>query len=358
VTSASSFGLLSTSVIDDVAPEGRQTVGVTGARVVGVGGAKPVVAGKASTVSFNGPNSSTFFTEQSTLGATPILLGDQSHHFALDLPRKSNVEFNVSWTDGVGGADLDLYVTGAADSGTQGATATTDAADPTHPTEKIVLENVKGHLNVELEPFLITDAVSGSTYTLTATITPAGTGLDTDGDGILDADDECPSEPASTPSGCPDRDGDGVPDGTDVCPDVAGNGADGCPIQATEHIHVYVDDALAASQDVDTANGPDSFAIPVTVADGAHQLRVEWEDKGKVIASRTVSVTRAAAAAPAKQSSAKDAQAAKHAKAAKTAKAQSGPKAGSAQSHAAVKQPAPVAAPSNSVLMMRAAAGL
>lgn len=56
---------------------------------------------------------------------------------------------------------------------------------------------------------------------------------DTDGDGITDAEDKCPTQagPASN-QGCPitDRDGDGVPDAEDKCPDVAGTLAlMGCP---------------------------------------------------------------------------------------------------------------------------------
>jgi Ca2+-binding RTX toxin-like protein len=49
-------------------------------------------------------------------------------------------------------------------------------------------------------------------------------GSDSDGDGVPDASDQCPTQPASTPTGCPpiqpapDADGDGVPDGTDPEP--------------------------------------------------------------------------------------------------------------------------------------------
>ena len=88
---------------------------------------------------------------------------------------------------------------------------------------------------------------------------------DSDGDGFLDAQDACPTEPGVAPDGCPvrdadgdgiadpqdacpneagpanedpakngcppppDRDGDGVPDETDKCPDIAAQTADGCP---------------------------------------------------------------------------------------------------------------------------------
>ena len=58
-------------------------------------------------------------------------------------------------------------------------------------------------------------------------------GKDTDGDGIKDSEDNCPTEagPASN-NGCPfeDKDGDGVLDKDDQCPDVAGTVANnGCP---------------------------------------------------------------------------------------------------------------------------------
>ena len=87
------------------------------------------------------------------------------------------------------------------------------------------------------------------------------------------------------PSGCPDSDGDGVADVYDLCPDEPGNGAEGCPIPATEHVHVYVDGVLAASQDVDTSGELDAFAIDVTVPAGTHELTIEWEDDGEVLAT-------------------------------------------------------------------------
>ena len=56
-------------------------------------------------------------------------------------------------------------------------------------------------------------------------------GTDTDGDGIYDKDDACPSVagPAKF-NGCPDTDGDGIIDAKDACPDVAGLAKfNGCP---------------------------------------------------------------------------------------------------------------------------------
>lgn len=59
---------------------------------------------------------------------------------------------------------------------------------------------------------------------------------DTDGDGIIDADDKCPSVPGiASLQGCPDKDGDGITDADDKCPDVAGLVKyGGCPIPDTD----------------------------------------------------------------------------------------------------------------------------
>jgi OOP family OmpA-OmpF porin len=56
--------------------------------------------------------------------------------------------------------------------------------------------------------------------------------LDTDRDGIEDANDLCPTE-AGPPvtNGCPDKDGDGITDKSDACPEVSGlTKYKGCPI--------------------------------------------------------------------------------------------------------------------------------
>jgi outer membrane protein OmpA-like peptidoglycan-associated protein len=58
---------------------------------------------------------------------------------------------------------------------------------------------------------------------------PVEKNIDTDKDGIVDKDDECPNEPGlAVLKGCPDRDNDGVADKDDRCPDVAGT-MHGCP---------------------------------------------------------------------------------------------------------------------------------
>ena len=61
---------------------------------------------------------------------------------------------------------------------------------------------------------------------------------DTDGDGVLDMNDKCPTTPGSVSNnGCPlvDTDGDGVADVSDKCPTVAGLASNnGCPIVDTD----------------------------------------------------------------------------------------------------------------------------
>lgn len=56
-------------------------------------------------------------------------------------------------------------------------------------------------------------------------------GVDTDGDGIYDKNDECPEVPGLPEfNGCPDSDGDGIQDNMDACPNEAGLAQfDGCP---------------------------------------------------------------------------------------------------------------------------------
>ena len=56
--------------------------------------------------------------------------------------------------------------------------------------------------------------------------------LDSDNDGIIDDEDDCPFEAGpQTTWGCPDRDGDGIPDKDDKCPDEKGTFKHrGCPV--------------------------------------------------------------------------------------------------------------------------------
>jgi hypothetical protein len=68
-----------------------------------------------------------------------------------------------------------------------------------------------------------------------------------------------------------------------------GEDVDGTP--ATESVLVHTDGVLVGSQDVWTRGSADSFAIEAALAAGTHTLRIDWEDRGHVIASETVTVT-------------------------------------------------------------------
>ncbi len=61
---------------------------------------------------------------------------------------------------------------------------------------------------------------------------------DSDGDGVIDNDDACPSEKGTVAfKGCPDSDGDGVMDKEDICPSQAGLAAfKGCPDSDSDNI--------------------------------------------------------------------------------------------------------------------------
>lgn len=57
--------------------------------------------------------------------------------------------------------------------------------------------------------------------------------VDSDGDGVVDDRDKCPQQAGKSADGCPpDSDGDGVADDSDKCPQQAGNGPDGCPLDS------------------------------------------------------------------------------------------------------------------------------
>ena len=89
---------------------------------------------------------------------------------------------------------------------------------------------------------------------------------DSDGDGIADPDDACPTE-AGIPEakGCPfvDSDGDGVADNEDLCPDVPGaKSAKGCPDADG--------DGFGDHEDLCPNQAGTVFGCPDTDGDGVH----------------------------------------------------------------------------------------
>jgi hypothetical protein len=81
-------------------------------------------------------------------------------------------------------------------------------------------------------------------FAQTANGCPAVPPADSDGDGVPDSIDQCPSVFAQTANGCPpppDDDGDGVPNTSDLCPTVYGQTANGCPPQAPPSADFNID---------------------------------------------------------------------------------------------------------------------
>ncbi len=256
-------GALTNGVTDDFAPTTRPPCRSVLPPLPASASALPEVpfSSRAETVTFENAGRQHLLHENSTFG----IAGWRSHvRPQRRRPERRELRSELDQTP-CGGSDLDLYVTGAADSGSTGATTTAP--------ENVALENVRGDLTLRVDPYFVTDPLSGSTYTLTATITPDEViPVDTDADGILDVDDVCPNDAGIAPTGRPDTDGDGVIDLNDACPSEAGESANGCPIRPIEFVKLWVGGGLAATQAVDTRSGPDTFVLPVALAEGTFQV--------------------------------------------------------------------------------------
>ena len=93
---------------------------------------------------------------------------------------------------------------------------------------------------------------------------------DDDFDGIADADDRCPKEPAVT--------------------------EDGCTAQTPTRVEVLVDGELAGTEDVFTDYASaDQFAVPVTLSEGQHSILVRWVDGASLLATQELTVSRLSA---------------------------------------------------------------
>jgi OOP family OmpA-OmpF porin len=110
--------------------------------------------------------------------------------------------------------------------------------------------------------------------------------VDTDGDGVVDAKDACPSEPGAAPCGCPirDADGDKVIDELDKCPNVPGP-IEGCPDPDPDHDGIS-GDADKCPNEPETKNGfEDADGCPDTLPEKVKKFSgvvkgIEFE-KGK-----------------------------------------------------------------------------
>jgi outer membrane protein OmpA-like peptidoglycan-associated protein len=84
---------------------------------------------------------------------------------------------------------------------------------------------------------------------------------DADQDGVVDAEDQCISEKGGAPTGCPDGDQDGFLDRADRCPAIAGASPDGCPQDTDGDGIVGADDHCP--NEAETRNGfEDSDGCP------------------------------------------------------------------------------------------------
>lgn len=100
---------------------------------------------------------------------------------------------------------------------------------------------------------------------------------DTDNDGIADFEDKCPNEPGPLAThGCPDADNDGVPDSIDKCPDIAGDpNYGGCPFTDRD-LDGVPDDKDLCPDDKGLARYQ---GCPDTDGDGVPDIKDECPDK-------------------------------------------------------------------------------
>lgn len=91
-----------------------------------------------------------------------------------------------------------------------------------------------------LEVTMTEDDSSTSTQSVSQIVAPT----DSDGDGVRDAEDECPNTAGRLDNGCPDTDGDGIQDSNDACPGTAGEKDNGCPNTPPGNIQIFAPDEI------------------------------------------------------------------------------------------------------------------
>ena len=85
---------------------------------------------------------------------------------------------------------------------------------------------------------------------------------DRDHDGILNEVDQCPDDPGVQPTGCPDSDGDLFIDLVDACPEVPGVEPDGCPMKDTDGDKIVDLDDQCVFQPETVNNNEDEDGCP------------------------------------------------------------------------------------------------
>ncbi|HVY38028.1 MAG TPA: OmpA family protein [Polyangia bacterium] len=138
---------------------------------------------------------------------------------------------------------------------------------------------------------------------------------DTDGDGILDSEDACPSEAGVASedpqkNGCPapkDRDGDGIVDTEDACPDAAGPtntdaARNGCPVVRIEGGQIRIREQIQFKTASASIRKQSNYILEAVVKvlrehDDITKVRIEGhtDTRGKPAANKSLSKRRAAA---------------------------------------------------------------
>jgi hypothetical protein len=209
---------------------------------------------------------------ESTLGVGLVSTVDTKEYFTLPVKEQATVEVTLEWT---GTAFYGMSVDGGS---SQSVREGDNSLTVTVPWARRPLSIVVDPQEV-LEP---------STFTLTAKATSVV--KDTDKDGVPDVADACrTAKGPSTGAGCPDSDGDGLFDRDDRCPTKASVSANGCPTKADERVEMYVDGRKVASRTVVTKHGSAGFTLAAragSLGRGQHVVEIRWIRDGKVV-SRT-----------------------------------------------------------------------
>ena len=209
---------------------------------------------------------------ESTLGVGLVSTVDTKEYFTLPVKEQATVEVTLEWT---GTAFYGMSVDGgSSQSVREGDNSLT-----------VTVPWARRPLSITVDP---QEVLEPSTFTLTAKATSVV--KDTDKDGVPDVADACrTAKGPSTGAGCPDSDGDGLFDRDDRCPTKASVSANGCPTKADERVEMYVDGRKVASRTVVTKHGSAGFKLAAgagSLGRGQHVVEVRWIRDGKVV-SRT-----------------------------------------------------------------------
>ncbi|MBU2110329.1 MAG: hypothetical protein KKE65_01585 [Actinobacteria bacterium] len=207
---------------------------------------------------------------ESTFGLGGLVSAvDTFEYFTVPVKQQATVEVTLEWT---GANFFNMSVDG-------GSSQIRKEGDN---SLTITVPWARRDLSVTVDPEQVLEP---TTFTVTAKATTVV--KDTDKDGVPDVADACrTAKGPSTGGGCPDSDGDGLFDRDDRCPTKASVSANGCPTKADERVELYVDERKLASRTVVTKHGSAAFTLASAVGSlgrGQHTVEVRWIRDGKVV---------------------------------------------------------------------------